>query len=102
MITVRHGDSWDLCGAVVHVTLRRGEFDVVVCSDARAVYGAHVIRRVDGESWVILPLRYVRVWPRGVEQLMAVSSPVGDGCSPGDQVLLTNAPAEVSLQLESL
>ena len=76
--------------------------DMAVCSPARPVFGAHPITRVNDESWRVVPLRYVRTWPGGVERLEALRCPIADLLAPGDSIILTNCPDHVSKQLEAL
>lgn len=90
----------------IDVTLRSGllriRFEVKVCSQEKPDFGAHPIVRVDNESWRVLPARFVRCWRHRIEALAAISCPIGDILSPGQHLVLTNAPPHVSAELEVL
>ncbi len=115
MLTVRHSsasgplaEGWDFRRRTrrIEASVRQGAAVValsfVVCSPDRPVFGAHPIRRLDGESWLVLPARYERTWPGGVETLTATPCPVGDVLAPGEQLALSNASDDVCKELDAL
>lgn len=71
---------------------------VQVCSQARPRLGAHPIKRIDGESWRVLPARFVL---HGTT-LFPIACPIGDVLVPGEHLILTNAPASVDAELDAL
>lgn len=75
---------------------------VQVCSVDRPRFGAHPIKRIDEETWLIHPLRYVHTWARGSDALTAVRCPIGDLFTPGDSLLLSNTPPSARAWLEAL
>lgn len=77
-------------------------FSVDVCSANAPRLGAHPIARIDLETWRIIPMRYVRSWVGGVEQLTPFPCPISSSLTPGDALMLLNAPIEVTEQLEEL
>lgn len=77
-------------------------FAIEVCSRERPAFGACTIVRVDEERWRVLPERYVRTWPEGVEALVPLAQPIASSLGHGVSLLLTNAPDDVSALLERL
>jgi len=75
--------------------------DFAVCSYGLPIFGAHPIIRIDGETWAIHPVRFVRTWPGGVERLQSFVCPVADVLG-SEQLILTQAPHVVSAELETL
>lgn len=71
---------------------------VAVCASERPELGAYPIVRLDTESWRILPARFVRSWG----SLTCVATPIAAQLGAGEQLTLTNAPAETSAALERL
>lgn len=114
MITVRHrtasgpddGEGWDLRRGYIDARVRRGSTIVhlwiAVCSPLRPVFGAAPIVRLDGEAWVIMPTRFERTWPKGIETMTAGPCGIGDLLDHGEQLALVNAPEAVSAELERL
>lgn len=100
--------SWEYVAAErrVLVSLDRGAADVTfaveVCSQERPAFGACPIVRVDEERWRILPSRYVRTWPDGLEELRPLAQPISSSLGHGEAVVLTNTPEAVTAALEAL
>lgn len=90
----------------VLVSLKRGslivEFTVSICSDERPRMGAHPLQRASGDTWRVLRLRYWAAFRNGLESLEPCKCPVSEELDPGDGLLLTNTPHDVTRQLEAL
>jgi hypothetical protein len=115
MITIRHASAsgrfdemWCFDAktkrieASVRIGARLQHLSFVVCAQSRPVFGTHPIVRRDGESWIVLPVRFERTWPDRVEVLHPRPCPVGDLLSPGEFLALSNTPDAVSAALELL
>lgn len=77
-------------------------FVVRLCSIARPELGAHPIIRIDGQTWRVLPQRYVRKWPRGIETLAPIDCALTDEFPIGASLELICTPESVSEELERL
>lgn len=88
--------------ATVRMGARLVPVVVYACSQARPRLGAHPLARVDGETWRVLPVRYVRAWPNGLETLIAVACPIGDVLAPGEALALTQTPPNIDQELDQL
>lgn len=90
----------------IEALVRRGSvvlrLSFAICAKAKVRFGAHPIVRVDGESWRVLPERGVRIWPNGIERVVAIPCPIGDELAPGEHLILTNTPASVDAELAAL
>ena len=113
MLTCRHisasgplDEGWEFRRGHIEATVRRGatliHLWIEVCSAVRPRFGAAPIVRLDGEGWIVLPVRFERTWPGGIETLTGSHCPVGDLLDPGEQLALTNCPERVSAELEAL
>jgi hypothetical protein len=93
------GWDFDAAAGLVRFAFRRGvvvvDGELPVCTTERPRPGAHPIVRIDGESWRILPVRYVRC---GTE-MMSSDSALAPGLSFG-ALVVTDAPPHVCEALE--
>jgi hypothetical protein len=111
MINVRHrtasgrlDEAWEFDSArrVLDVVLHLGSaapiaMTLPVCHPDRARHGAYPIMRLDGESWRVLPA----LFRLESGHLVPHDQPIHE--SLGHSILvLTNAPADVDAELESL
>jgi hypothetical protein len=112
MLQVRHrtasgslSEMWEFDNArrVIDVVLRVASakpiaFTVPVCAPDRARIGAYPVMRLDGESWRVLPARFVL--EHGL--LVPHDAAIHESFGRGSQIVLTHAPADVDAELESL
>jgi hypothetical protein len=77
-------------------------FAVEICAAERPVFGAVPIKRTGGETWRVLPERYIRTWPGGVERLEPLSQAIASELGVGESLILTNTPLDVSAIFEVL
>ena len=110
MIQVRHrkasgrlDEAWEFDPArrVIDVVLRQGSaeplaFAVPVCAIDKPRLGAFAMSRFDGESWRILPSRFVLQGEKLVHQELAIHEAIGGRV----QLVLTHAPLDVDAELE--
>lgn len=114
MISLRHrsasgdlenGWEYDPAERRVHVAFKMGReemtFSIEVCAAERLSIGAHPIKRLDAESWRVLPERVIRTWRDRVERLETIRCPF-NGIVGYFAIALTNTPADVSALFEVL
>jgi hypothetical protein len=77
-------------------------FAIEICDVFRPIFGHVPIRRIDSETWRVLPERIIRRWPGGVEVLEAMAQSITRKLSFGDSIILTNTPPDVDALLEVL
>jgi len=99
---------WDFDPArrLVDVVLRLGsatpiDMSIPVCAIDRGRIGAYAIIREDDESWRILPSIFVPI-SGTVADLYRIDRAIHISLGRGDQLLLRNTPAGISLELEAL
>jgi len=113
LVHVRHASAsgridqwWSYANGRIQANVRQGAatlaLDFAVCSYGLPVFGAHPIMRIDGETWAVHPVRFVREWPGGVESLHALPCSIADVLGHGAQLIITQAPHVVSAELETL
>ena len=90
----------------IDVLIRRGACPLAlalyVCSREQPAAGAHRILRVDSDSWRILPERFMRIMVMGLARLIAIPAAIGSELAPGEHLLLTCCPENVTTELEAL
>lgn len=104
----RLDSCWDFDPArrVVDVVMKLGsatpiDMTIPVCSIDHGRLGAYAIIREDDESWRILPSIFVPIGAT-VHELYRIDRPLNISLGRGDQIMLRNAPAGISLELEAL
>lgn len=112
MIQVRHrlasgrvSEAWEFDSArqVVDVVLQQGSADPIgftlpICAIDKPRLGAYAISRLDGDSWRILPTRFIYSGGRLVHHEVAIHEALG----ARTMLVLTHAPADVDAELETL
>lgn len=90
----------------VHVSLRVGlvivGFSVAVCHGQRPRTGAHSIVRLDGETFRVLPARFVQSFQHRRAQLEPIACTVAEILAPGASLVLQQAPHHVSAEIDLL
>ncbi len=112
MIHIRHrlasgrlDEAWEYDSArrCLDVVLRLGSaspiaFTLPVCAIDKPRLNAFAIARLDGESWRVLPSRFVLQGDKLVHHEVAIHESIGGRI----QIVLTNAPSDVDAELEVL
>lgn len=98
--------DYDPARRCVDIVLRLGsaipiDMTIHVCSIDRGRIGAYAIIRENDECWRILPSIFVPI-SAAVPDLYRIDKPISITLGRGDQIMLTNTPAGISLELEAL
>ncbi len=112
MIQIRHRSAsgrldevweYDSARRCLDVVLRLGSaaplaFNIPVCAIDKPRLGAYAMTRLDGESWRVLPTRFISYG----ERLVHHESTIHSAFDKRTQLVLTNAPYDVDAELEAL
>lgn len=88
--------------AVIRLGTVPVHLSIHVCSRENPRLGAHPLQRIDGESFRVLPERYVRAFPNRIETLQPIRCPIGDILAVSEQLQLTHCTDAVVAELEKL
>jgi hypothetical protein len=113
VIVVRHisasgclNDGWEsLADGRIDARVRRGSLVLhitfAICLKERPRFGSHPVMRHGDDAWLVLPERYCRCWPNGIERLFPIKCPIADLLAPGEQLVLSSTPESVCKEIEA-